>query len=420
MKVLWVSNSPIGPAASILGKEYSGTSGGWIQSEYEALDKNNVQMSFLCTSPTVKKNEIVHKKNEIGEVFCFKSPRPSMGIKNPQYLVRGIRKTIEEISPDIIQIWGTETCVSNIVSHCAPSIPKVIFMQGLIGIHEKYLGGYFNKDRKKYGGRRTPISWLKDCVRTRSFVRHVEVEKNTIKNCKNIIVDSNFVRDYCNAVGTEVKCFMYPLFPNKLFYDYSWSLDKCKRHSIFTVFGSNSEKGLHQLIKALAIVKCKYPDVLLTVPGSYPLDANGKLAPSKNHSYYFALKKMMIKMGVEDNVRFVGRLDAAGMAETMSSSHIFVNPSCMEVHALSMRESMVQGIPCISTICGGILDFLRHGDNGMIYRYEEYEILAGTICRLFGDDELCKKISSKARVALDLLNKDVSSLNQVYREILDD
>ena len=173
------------------------------------------------------------------------------------------------------------------------------------------------------------------------------------------------------------------------------------------------------MIKALAIVKRKYPDVLVTVPGSYPLDANGKLVPSKNDSYYFALKKMIIKMGVEDNVRFVGRLDAAGMAETMSSSHIFVNPSCMEVHALSMRESMVQGIPCISTICGGILDFLRHGDNGMIYRYEEYEILAGTICRLFGDDELCKKISDKARVALDLLKKDVNSLNQVYREILD-
>ena len=33
MKVLWVSNSPIGPSADILGKEYQGSSGGWIQSE---------------------------------------------------------------------------------------------------------------------------------------------------------------------------------------------------------------------------------------------------------------------------------------------------------------------------------------------------------------------------------------------------
>ena len=48
MKVLWVSNSPIGPSAEILGKEYQGSSGGWIQSEYEALDKNALSNVLFC------------------------------------------------------------------------------------------------------------------------------------------------------------------------------------------------------------------------------------------------------------------------------------------------------------------------------------------------------------------------------------
>ena len=44
MRLLWISNSPIGPAAAILGEEYKGSSGGWIQSEYEALDKSNTRI----------------------------------------------------------------------------------------------------------------------------------------------------------------------------------------------------------------------------------------------------------------------------------------------------------------------------------------------------------------------------------------
>ena len=171
-------------------------------------------------------------------------------------------------------------------------------------------------------------------------------------------------------------------------------------------------------MKAIAIVKLKYPDVVVNVPGSYPLDKDGKLAPSKNDAYFLALKRLMVTLGVENNVRFLGRLDASGMASAMTSSHIFVNPSCMEVHALSMRECMVQGIPCISAICGGVLDFLRHGENGMLYRYEEYEVLAGTICRLFDSDALCAKISEQAKHALDSLLASSDSLNDIYHAVV--
>ena len=37
MRILWVSTSPMGPASRILKMPSPGSSGGWIQSEYEAL-----------------------------------------------------------------------------------------------------------------------------------------------------------------------------------------------------------------------------------------------------------------------------------------------------------------------------------------------------------------------------------------------
>lgn len=38
MRVLWVSGRLIGPAATIINSDYKGTSGGWIQTEYEELN----------------------------------------------------------------------------------------------------------------------------------------------------------------------------------------------------------------------------------------------------------------------------------------------------------------------------------------------------------------------------------------------
>lgn len=71
MKVLWVSNSPIGPSAEILGKEYQGSSGGWIQSEYEALDKTLYQMFFLSTLPLVKRGEVLLKRMKKVRFFAL-------------------------------------------------------------------------------------------------------------------------------------------------------------------------------------------------------------------------------------------------------------------------------------------------------------------------------------------------------------
>ena len=74
MKVLWVSNSPIGPAANILDETYSGTSGGWIESEYEFLDKRNLEMSFLCFAPNVSKGTVLEKSNAIGKLYALIVP----------------------------------------------------------------------------------------------------------------------------------------------------------------------------------------------------------------------------------------------------------------------------------------------------------------------------------------------------------
>lgn len=420
MRILWVSNSPIGPAAHILGEAYKGSSGGWIQSEYEALDKENVEFFALSTLPNVKKGEVLFRKNEIGEVYCVHAPKICSGVAAPRILRDNVQEIIKKIKPDIIQIWGTETWLSYEASKCETAAPKVIFIQGLLGIHRRYLGGYFGKlaEDKKFIKRTSLRVWAKTVYRNWSFLRQAEIEQKTIKNCKNIIADSDFAKAYCDSVSSSVRCFHRVLMPNMLFWKQSWKLERCQKHSIFTIFGSSPEKGTHNLLKAVAIVKRSFPDVLVNIPGIYDLDEKGALLPGDKGSFQNILYNMIQNFDLKTNVHFTGRLDAAQMARAMEKCHLFVNPSCMEVHALSLREAMVVGVPCISTQCGSVAEYLKHKDNGLLYRFEEYESLAYYINMIFQSDEMAKHLSQNARSAFKDMQKADLSLKKIYEDLL--
>ena len=45
MRVLWVTASPLGPAARILNMQNAGTSGGWIQTIYEEISRDEIELS---------------------------------------------------------------------------------------------------------------------------------------------------------------------------------------------------------------------------------------------------------------------------------------------------------------------------------------------------------------------------------------
>ena len=417
MRLLWVMNSPIGPAASILGQAYGGASGGWIQSEYEALLKQDVDFFVLSTLPSVKTGKILRKKNDMGELYCVHAPRVSSGITVPLILRENVQQVIQQINPDVIHIWGTETWLSHEVSKCQTAAPKIIYIQGMIGVHRRYLGGYFGHlpEDRRYSKRRALMVRIKSIIRNHGFLRQAEIERETIANCGNVIVDSDFARAYCASVRPDIQCFQHTLMPNQLFIHRTWQLEQCNRHSIFTVYGSSAEKGTQNLLKAVAIVKDSIPDITVLIPGIYDLDAQGSLLPGQKGSFQNVLYRMIQDYGLTEHVHFTGRLNAAQMAETMEKCHLFVNPSCMEVHALSLREAMVEGVPCISAQCGSVAEYLRHRENGLMYRYEEYETLAYYIKMIFQSDELANRLSSNAVRAFEKMQKNDQSLGQIYR-----
>lgn len=421
MKVLWVSARLIGPAASIMSTDYSGTSGGWIQSEYDCLSEEMLEIVHLCG--VREKLDKAYKKveNEKGTLYLLELPRVSNGRKASTQMIDSVRLILSEVNPDIIQLWGTETCIQDAVVSSDNSIPVVVFIQGLIGVHYRYRGGYMtvlNRDYYSYSSLKQ--KFLKYC-RDLAFENQVSIEKNIIYKAKHVIVDSDFARSYCSSLGDDVSCYTRHLNPNKLFLNKKWEYSSCEKNTIFTVFGGSPDKGLHQLLKAITIVKKKIPNVKVLIPGPFHIDDEGRIMRINQLSTYEKWMASYIdKYSLHDNVYFIGSQSPEGMAMQIAKCNVYVNPSCMEVHALSLREAMTVGAPIISSLCGSVAEFITYGRDGYIYRYEEYELLAFLIIKILSDNQLAKSLGNNAREKMmEFFNSsETENLYNIYRRIL--
>ena len=234
MRILWVSARLIGPAAKIVNSDYKGTSGGWIQTEYEALEHEKHEMFYICGT---RDKTCLHKKTDSGEVFCVQLPMISNGIPASKNMIKQIQGIINRVNPDIIQLWGTETCIQDAVAACSKEIPKVVFIQGLIGIHNRYKGGYIDISNPDYKSYIPAHRKFLQKVRNVAFRGQIEIEKRIFRQCRNIILDNDFTRAYCMSVDSNLNFYERHLNANQVFRDKVWSVQNADKNSIlFCVF----------------------------------------------------------------------------------------------------------------------------------------------------------------------------------------
>jgi glycosyltransferase involved in cell wall biosynthesis len=116
-----------------------------------------------------------------------------------------------------------------------------------------------------------------------------------------------------------------------------------------------------------------------------------------------------------NNINYLGLLNSEEMAEYMSKSNVFVMPSSIENHSSTLIEAMIVGVPCISSYVGGISEFMTHNMNGLIYRFEEFEILASHICKVFEDQSFACKFALNGKMQM----RNSRNSNNIKDEFID-
>ena len=142
-------------------------------------------------------------------------------------------------------------------------------------------------------------------------------------------------------------------------------------------------KGIDGIIRAVAILKPRFPDITLLVAGDGPDEEK--------------LKTVAKEAGVEKEVQFLGRVSRAQTWHIRKSSRVYVLNSTYEGLPHTVLTSFSAGIPTVATDIPGTNEAVYNEKTGLLVPVGDDKALADAIARYFEDDALCTKVTEGAR-----------------------
>lgn len=369
--------------AHIKGSVYNSASASnsWVKALLEEAGRE----VDLTIAMFYKGSEI--KENKFDTFFGIAIPYNGNLTKYQPKLNHVIGEVIGKISPDVIHVHGTEyPYVNNLLNVYDPN-KIVISIQGLISeISKYYLSGLSFWDIMSNLTVRNIV--FQDSVwgQKKEFERRGKYEIKALQQAHNVIGRTLWDKVHVEMINPKIHYFhLDELLRNDFYTAPKWKYDHCNRHVIFVSQCSYPIKGLHVLLRALAIVKTKYPDVKLRVAGKEFIKRGSLVEKLKYSGYAKYISKLIRRLQLEKNIEFTGILDAKGMVREYLASNVYVCPSAIENSPNSMCEAQYLGVPCVLSYAGGICDMTNFGETAYLYRFEDEGLLSFYIMKIFDD-----------------------------------
>lgn len=413
MKVLWITNTIFPDVCKELGIP-SPVVGGWMYAGAMSLLEQNKEIN-LAVSTIYEGTEL--KVFNINNIRYYLLPD---GVSKNLYnksLEKHWKAISSDFSPDVTHIHGTEYPHGLAYLNACEGAKTVISIQGLVSIYARYyMGGIKREDLLKTITIRDIIKRDFLFNQQKGLVQRGKSEQKMIQSVSHIIGRTSWDKIHAWAIHPTIHYHFCNETLRDEFYLHEWSLTTCEKHSIFISQAHYPIKGLHQVIKALPLLIKNYPDTKVYVAGDNFVTNRG----FRQNGFGKYIHRLMKKNNVEQNVVFTGVLTEKEMCQRYLKSHVFVCPSSIENSPNSVGEAQILGVPCIGSFVGGTPDMIEHEKTGLLYRFEETEMLAHLICRVFGNDKLARQLSENERkVALARHNKltNARCLNDIYSSI---
>jgi glycosyltransferase involved in cell wall biosynthesis len=420
MNVLWITNLAFGKLIDLAGISSKSTSGSWL---------NATLNDFVCdcrinlTIVTVGRVKSIKAVKENNVTYCilpggFPVEYNYKKKSNKKYW----RYVNEKYKPDIIHIWGTEYTPGYLGLLTMKNVPSVVYMQGLLeSLSRYYLAGMNKRELLKSITIRDILKYDWITKRQKKITKRSKIEAEIIKISGNVIVENKWCSAHCLSLFDKCQIYKCALNIRGEYFDEIWDKNKVCSYTIMSNAAGYPIKGLHVLLKALRFVLLKYPEARLYIPGENNPFTKTLLEVIKENGYTKYIKTIIKEYGLINNVIFMGRLSAEQMARQMAVTNVFVVPSCIENHSSTLIEAMVVGVPCIASYVGGIPEYLKHNENGLLYRFEEYEMLAEHIKEIFSDIDYAATLGGNARLSARITRSSVNikeNLISIYENVI--
>jgi len=115
---------------------------------------------------------------------------------------------------------------------------------------------------------------------------------------------------------------------------------------------------------------------------------------------YPLLVALADQLGLSGKVNFTGRLDQAGLKETLSKMDVLVLGSSYEGLSHTLLEAGAMGLACISSNQGGNPEVITHEETGLLYPYGDVQALCNALIALRDDEKLRYSLACNAKEAI--------------------
>jgi glycosyltransferase involved in cell wall biosynthesis len=140
----------------------------------------------------------------------------------------------------------------------------------------------------------------------------------------------------------------------------------------------DARKGVHTAVEALALL---HGEATLELVGGWDAREEDRL------------RALARERGVESRTRFAGQLDLPAIAAAYERCDAVVFPvEWEEPWGLVPLEAMAKGRPVVATGRGGSAEYLRDGENCLLFAAGDAEALAAAVRRLAGDERLRSRL----------------------------
>ena len=144
-------------------------------------------------------------------------------------------------------------------------------------------------------------------------------------------------------------------------------------------------KGIDELLEAVALLAPVFPDIQLAIGGEGDLDR---------------VRQKAEKLGIQSHIEFLGWLSAEKKCLQLQQASVFVLPSYEEGLPMAMLEAMSMGKAVVVSAVGGIPSVVEHGVNGLLIPPRDVVALAEALSKLLANAALREQLGNQARVII--------------------
>lgn len=390
MRIAWLIGTVFSKEMiSSISKEQKG-SGGWVytQIQYLLLDEN---VDILCVI-SVCDDYSRDSSFECGNLKVYQIKDNPIRLRINRNTFDKIDKVLIENRIELLDVQGTETALSTYPAYNSTKTLTINTLHGIayqcyrfysIGLPAGFL--LFRRNLHD-------IITLHGVWESKLLMkRRAKMEENLFQHIKYVRGRTKWDYQSVVSVNQKIKYYHAELIMRDLFYQHEWRLESARRNRIFTSQMRIPYKGMFILLEAIYEVKKIYPDIEIHIPG------NSIRRGFKRNGYEKYIFNKIKELGLEKNIVLLGNLNADEMTQELLEARVFVMPSIIENSPNSLAEAQLIGTPSVSSLVGGVSDYITNGISGLMYNSLDPIMCAQAIIRLLSDSTLSESISLNER-----------------------